>query len=71
MSTRFVTQTRVSGTHDPFGVTDALLRADKRRHGIQSEMRRLPPSGDGGWVERRRRRLLADFVFAVDQELAR
>jgi hypothetical protein len=60
----------VSGTHDPFGVTDALLRADQRRRGIQSELRRLPPSGDG-WVERRRRRLLADFVFAVDQELAR
>jgi hypothetical protein len=60
----------VTGTHDPFGVTDAMLRADQRRRAIQSELRRLPPSGDG-WIQRRRRRLLADFVFAVDQELAR
>jgi hypothetical protein len=47
-----------------------MTRADQRRTHIQSELRRLPPSGDG-WVERRRRRLLADFAFATDQELAR
>ena len=70
MSTPFVPHTRTTGTHDPFGVTDALARADQRRTRIQSELRRLPPSDDG-WVERRRRRLLADFVFATDQELAR
>jgi hypothetical protein len=55
---------------DQFGVTEAMFRADQRRRGIQSELRRLPPSRDG-WVQRRRQRLLADFVFATDQELAR
>ena len=70
MSTPFVTHTRATGTHDLFGVADALARADQRRSRIQSELRRLPPSG-AGWVERRRRRLLADFVFATDQELPR
>jgi hypothetical protein len=70
VSTPFVAQTRTTGTHDPFGVTDAMARADQRRSRIQSELRRLPRSGDG-WVERRRRRLLADFVFATDQELTR
>jgi hypothetical protein len=70
VSTPFVAQTRTTGTHDPFGVTDAMARADQRRSRIQSELRRLPRSDDG-WVERRRRRLLADFVFATDQELAR
>jgi hypothetical protein len=70
VSTPFVAHTRTTGTHDPFGVTDALARADQRRTRIQSELRRLPASGDG-WVERHRRRLLADFVFATDQELAR
>ena len=70
MSTPFLTQTRATGTHDPFGISDAMLRANQRRTRIQSELRRLPPSGDA-WIERRRRRLLADYVFASDQELAR
>ena len=48
MSTPFLTHTRTTGTHDPFGVTDALARADQRRRRLQSELRRLPPSGDGG-----------------------
>jgi hypothetical protein len=61
---------RSHGTHDPFGVTDALARAAQRRGGIQAELRRLPPSSDR-WVERRRQRLLAAYVFAADQELAR
>jgi hypothetical protein len=70
VSTPFLTQTRRTGTHDLFGVTDALARADQRRSRIVSELRRLPSSGDS-WVERRRRGLLADFVFATEQELAR
>jgi hypothetical protein len=71
VSTPFVPQTRTHGTHDdPFGVTDALARAAQRRGGIQAELRRLPPSGDS-WVERRRQRLLAAYVFASDAELAR
>jgi hypothetical protein len=47
-----------------------MYRADQHRTRIQSELRRLPPSG-GAWVQRRRQRLLADFVFATDRELAR
>jgi hypothetical protein len=70
VSTPFLTQTRTTSTHDPFGVTNAMANAAQRRRGIQTELQRLPPSG-GGWVERRRRRLLADFVFATEQELAR
>ena len=70
MSTPFVTHARMTGAHDLFGVGDALARADQRRSRLQSELRRLPSSGDG-WVERRRRRLLAEFAFATDQELAR
>ncbi|MBV9326486.1 MAG: hypothetical protein JO352_22205 [Chloroflexi bacterium] len=70
MSTPFLTHARTTGTRDPFGVTDAMFRADQRRSRLQSELRRLPPSRDR-WVERRRQRLLADFVFATDQELAR
>jgi hypothetical protein len=70
VSTPFVTHARACVTHDPFGVADALARADQRRTRIQSELRRLPPSNDR-WVERSRRHLLADFVFATDQELAR
>jgi hypothetical protein len=70
VSTPFVTHARTIGTHDLFGVTDAMFRADQRRTRLQSELRRLPPSHDG-WVQRRRQRLLAEFVFATDQELAR
>ena len=70
MSTPFVTHTRTIGMRDPFGVTDAVLRADQRRTRLQSELRRLPCSREG-WVQRRRQRLLADFVFATDRELAR
>ena len=70
MSTPFVAHTRTTSTYDPFGVNGAVTRAADRRRVIQAELRRLPPSGDG-WVERRRRRLLADFVFATDRELAR
>jgi hypothetical protein len=47
-----------------------MLRADQRRTRLQSELRLLPPSREG-WVQRRRQRLLADFVFATDRELAR
>jgi hypothetical protein len=70
VSTPFVTHTCTTGTHDPFGVGDALTRADQRRSRLQSELNRLPPSHDG-WVERHRRRLLAEFAFAADQELTR
>jgi hypothetical protein len=70
VSSPFLTQTRTTGTRDPFGVGDAMARADQRRSRLQSELQRLPRSGDG-WVERRRRHLVADFVFATDQELAR
>jgi hypothetical protein len=47
-----------------------MARADQHRTRIQSELRRLPPSRNG-WVERHRRRLLAAYVFASEQELAR
>jgi hypothetical protein len=70
VSTPFLTHAPAIDTRDHFGVADALARAAQRRSRLQSELRRLPPSREG-WVQRRRQRLLADFVFATDRELAR
>jgi hypothetical protein len=61
---------RPHGTHDLFGVAEAVARADQRRVRIQMELRRLPSSGEP-WVKRCRQRLLTAYAFATDQELAR
>jgi hypothetical protein len=59
-----------TSTHDQFGVTDAVARATQRRSRIHAELRQLPLSKEP-WVQRCRRRLLAAFVLATDEELPR
>jgi hypothetical protein len=65
-----VPPTCATGTHDLFGVGDAVARAGQRRVHIQTELRRLPTSSEP-WVQQCRQRLLAAFVFATDEELSR